>query len=224
MKTILLTRPRESSKILAVQLQKKGFKAIISPLFEVEHLKNIVLQKPQAILITSMNSIPALLESGVSKDTKILAVGTQTKNKIKGYGYNNTASASGSASRLKELALDKLSPRSGPCIHLSGEIVTIDLAQELSREGFQAQKMVAYKIIESKSLSTNVINKIKSRSIDTTLVYSQNTASIFHKLLTKHNLLEYCQSIRLLCLSDKISNYCLELGFEQVGNIKEIID
>jgi uroporphyrinogen-III synthase len=222
--TILVTRPRIQSELLAKQLQQKGFNAIIEPLFETQTQKTNIPLKPQALLITSMNAVNSLLNCNIDKQVKILAVGQKTAHILNQGGFKNVSFASGSSSSLRDLALDVLSPEEGVVVYLAGSIVTLDLSEELTKSGFNSQRITSYTISESKILSKNTISKIKNRHIDKVLIYSKNTASIFHKLLDKHNLLEYCQSMKLLCFSDRISDFCLEIGFKRIGDIGEIID
>ena len=72
-------------------------------------------------------------------------------------------------------------------------------------------------------MSDEIIAKIKNNQINQTVIYSKNTLNIFHKLLSKHNLLKYCKEIKLLCLSKEIIDSSREIGFSQSENINKIL-
>ncbi|MDA0902155.1 MAG: uroporphyrinogen-III synthase [Proteobacteria bacterium] len=226
----LITRPKYKSEILAQKLQEQGYETLINPLFEVRHRYNLtskeiaLLQNPQAILITSDNAIPALKKLALAKDVKIMAVGKITADKIIHCGYKNVSYAQNSAQSLQELALNKLNKDGGMVVYLAGELVTLDLAQQLHKHGFKSKKITVYSIDESKQFEPTIIEKIHNNQITQILVYSQNTALILHRLILKHKLLECFKGIKILCLSKKIADYCLDLGFQKIGNINEILN
>lgn len=219
---ILVTRDKKQSDILATKLKSKGHNVVIDPLFEVHHIKilpKLDVDDLQAILITSSNSIPFLRKLNIDQKTKILAIGEKTAKKIKNYGYSNIIFADGNAISLKKLAIKNLSKNSGYVLYLSGQVITLDLAKELKKFDFKVKRVIAYKIKEKTFLSKDAINKIKNQKINKVLIYSQNTAFIFYRLIIKHNLLEYCHYLTIECISNKVADYFKKLGFTKITKL-----
>jgi uroporphyrinogen-III synthase len=197
---ILITRPKNLSEQIAQKLAKKNIESVIQPLFqivEIDDLNPVNLQ-PQAIIITSSASICALEKLGIRKTIPILSVGEVTSSNLKKIGYNNILSASNSASSLLELSLEKLNKNSGEIIYLSGELITLDLASKLQEKGFKARRIITYTTEEIKEFSLETIDKIKKYEIKEVWLYSKNSTKIFHKLIKKHNLVEYLDKLKIV--------------------------
>jgi uroporphyrinogen-III synthase len=222
MKKILLTRPKKLSKKIAKNLAKKNISSLIQPLFSVSQIKYLqpVNQKLQAILITSCSAIFALKKLQIQKDILILAVGNKTALKVKKLGYKDVIFANNSAVLLLNLALEKLSRNSGLILYLSGEKITLNLAEELKNRSFLTQRIVVYKTIECQEFSLETIEEITNKNISEVWIYSKNSLEIFYKLAQKHNLLGCLNKIKILCLSQEIANLANELGFLKTGIIE----
>ena len=224
MNRILITRPKKEAKILAEKLEKIGFETVIESLFSVrKNSPDQFYQNPQAIIVTSANACDFFKKLDLAKNTLILCVGENTKNAIIKLGFNNIIPANNSAISLYNLAIKKLSRKKGLIIYLSGKIITVDIAKKLNNKGFEAIRIIAYQTIKKTKLSASLINQIKNNQINSTTIYSKETAAIFHKLLLKHNLLEYFDKIKLLCLSKNIVLYCRQLGFRKTGLISQTL-
>ncbi len=216
---ILITRNKEKSLILDQELQNKGFKTIIWPLFKVIYRKISIFHTTllkfyniQAIIISSSNAINYLEKLKFNKNIQIFAISNKTASNLQERGYHNIKTAQNSAKSLLELTKNN-SNKKGLLLYLCGEVITENLDLELGNKGFNTKKIIAYKIQEQKYLSNEVITKIQHGEITDVTIYSKNTATIFYKLLLKHNLLEYCSKIKLLCFSDEIANHCKKIGF-----------
>jgi len=219
---ILITRPKKQAEILSKKLIAKGYKTVIEPLLKIKSNRNIDIsevdpKKILAVLITSNNAVFALSKFNLPEDILIIAVGKNTGDKIKKSGYKNVVCANNSASDLESLASQILMIKKGLVLYLSGNKVTLDLAESLNSKGFKAIRINVYETSEKSELSKNIIHKIRNNSINEILIYSLNTAEIFYNLILKHNLLEYCRDIKLSCLSKKISNYLVSKNFKNVG-------
>ncbi len=223
MAKILLTRPKKLSSKIAKNLAQKNLSSLIQPLFSIAPIDNFqpINRKLQAILITSSAAVFALEKLAIKKDFLILAIGQKTADKIKKLGYKNVLIATGSAASLLNLALENLSKSSGLIIYLSGEIITLDLAQKLQEQNFSAQRIVTYKTTPRKKLSGTTIDEIKNGNVSEVWIYSKNSLKIFYKLAKQHNLLECLNGIKILCLTEGIADLASELKFLETGIIKE---
>jgi len=220
---ILLTRPQRLSRKIANNLAKKNLPSLIQPLFSIVLIDNIgpIEQKPQAVLITSSAAVFALEKLLIKKDVLILAVGDKTADIISKLGYQNILIARGSADSLLNLALDKLSKSSGLVLYLSGEVIALNLADKLQESNFSAQKIVVYRTVWNKKFASKTIKEIKLGSISEVWIYSKNSLRNFYKLAEQHNLLEYFNEIKILCLTQEIANLADGMGFLKTGIIKE---
>ncbi len=220
---ILLTRPKKSSQKIAQTLVQKNLLSLIQPLFEIAEIDNLqpINQKLQAVLITSSAAVFALKKLAIKNDILILAVGKKTADAIEKLGYKNVVAANNSAAALLNLSAEKLSKNNGLIIYLAGEKISLNLAEKLCEQNFNAKKIVVYKTIPSKKFLTTTIDEIKNGNVCEVWVYSKNSVRIFYQLAKKHNLLECLREIKILCLSQEIADLAKEFGFLKTGIIKE---
>ena len=223
MVNILITRQENQAKELAELLGQEGYNSFVEPLFEVKtlDLSDYSLKKsPSFVIITSANAIFALNQFKIDKNTKIYAVGSKTAQKIAEIGYKNIVSTQKySALALKNLICDNQQEKTG--IYLCGSIITIDFSKELQEFGFEIEKILAYKIIESKNLSKQLLKFSEKNNFDIVLLFSQNSAIIFFNLAKEYNLLDYFNNSKILCLSKKIFLQVKALGFQNVAEFKD---
>jgi uroporphyrinogen-III synthase len=227
---ILVTRNQEKSNIVSKKLNAKGFKTLICPLFTVRinrvgffDIILLKLSKVHSIIITSSNAIGYLQKLRMAKSIKLFSIGKETTLELRSLGYTNIIQGDNTAKSLLSI-IPKNIYKNDKILYLRGDVVTRNLDVELRNNGFKTQSIIAYKILEKKCLSKSVINGICTSEITDVTAYSKNSVLIFHKLLLKYNLLEYCNKIRLLCLSDEIVTYCRSIGFKKVKNINKILD
>lgn len=223
MAKILLTRPKKLSQKIAQTLAQKNLSSLIQPLFSIVEIDNLqpISQELQAVLITSSAAVFALEKLTIQKNVLILAVGKKTALAIEKLGYKNVLVANNSAASLLDLALEKLSKNNNLIIYLAGENITLDLAEKLGEQNFNAQKIIVYKTTAREKFLTTTIDAINNNEVSEVWVYSQNSLKIFYQLAKKHNLLECLSEIKILCLSQKIADLASELGFLKIGIIKE---
>lgn len=227
---ILITREEDKSSVLSNKFKEMGFESLVHPLFEVVNsksgfLRNLLFKfsKPQAILVTSANVAPFLASSSIDRNIRIFAIGDQTAKSLRKSGFRNIKKAFNSSGSLLSLTLKNLKKENGLVLYLSGEVITQDLALSLQKKGFKAKRIICYKTNPVEKLSDQVIEKIKSGKITQVVLYSQNTAKIFHELLNKHGLFAGSKTIKLLCFSDKIVTFCRNLGFQNCQNLNQTL-
>ncbi|NBV06836.1 MAG: uroporphyrinogen-III synthase [Proteobacteria bacterium] len=237
--SILITRPKDQAQKIVQHLEKSGFEVFIEPTFLVEKidpknslsLKKLSQEKIQAIILTSGNAAEVAFAAteifNFDKNIKIFAVGQKTAEIFVSNGFANIKiSQRNSAEDLKKLILSdqELSDKKS-CellLYFCGEFITLDFKIELEKQGFRVEKITSYKIIEEKSFSENFLKHTKKSSFDFVLLYSKNSARHFCDLCKKHNLLEYFQASKILCLSDKILSYLHNFGFKNSATFDEI--
>ncbi len=224
MPTVLILRAHKDGLQTAKELHSKGFKTIIEPIFNITLLQPEVQNlEPQAIVLTSAKACPAIINAQISKQTDIFAISHQTASELIASGYSNIFyPQKSSALNLQKLLLQKLKPSGGEILYFCSNDITIDFEQNLQRLGFNANKILAYKINWHKDFSSLFLQKINEQQINSVLIYSQNSVKNFYKLAKKNNLLEYFANSKILCLSNKIAIEAKKLGFKNIGNFSEI--
>ncbi len=237
--SILITRPKDQAQRIVQHLENSGFRVFIEPTFSVKKidlknsvlLKNFTDKKVQAIILTSGNAAEVAFEAvdllGFEKDLKIFAVGKKTAEIFVNNGFENIiVSEKNSAEDLKNLILAdrELSSKKSEeiLLYFCGEFITLDFKYELENQGFEVEKIPSYKILEEESFSENFLDRIKESSFDFVLLYSKNSARHFCELVKKHNLLEYFQDSKILCLSEKILSSLRNFGFKNSSTFDEI--
>lgn len=223
-KTYLILRPEKDALKTAINLEGQGSRVVIEPIFSVEKLAvNISDTKPQALIITSANACDTIINSAITKDVAIFAVGLQTAQELAKSGYSNIFYApENSAESLKNLIVKSLNPQRGTILYFCGNSITLDFKLELEPLGFTVTKIIAYKIHWNQNFSAEFLQKTREEPIDFILFYSQNSVKKFYELAKNNNLLEYFGDSRLLCLSDKIAATAKKLGFKNLGDFNEI--
>ncbi len=205
MKNVLITRSPSASAEIAQLLANQEFQIFCEPLFTVEKLAVEKVFTPiSAAIVTSLNACLALENSGISKKTKILTVGKKTAQELERIGFKNIIlSPQNSAESLFDLAAQE----SGQILYFRGSVISFDFAAKLKN----VRDILAYKTHEAENFSAD----FKKISYDEVLIFSKNSLEIFHKLITRHNLLEYFASSQILCLSDQILDCAKKFRFKK---------
>ncbi len=149
----------------------------------------------------------------------IYAVGAKTAEKVRSLGYKNIYVASNSSSSLINLLQKKVN-KDNNLLYLCQKYATGNINLNLRKEGYKIKKIIAYKINSINTLSEEILNDIKLSKFDGVTIYSKRTVQIFVRLISKYNLFAACKNMQFLCFSDEICEYCRELGFRNVKNIK----
>lgn len=224
MKNILITRSKKQSSELSNYLKKNNYNVFIEPLFSVTYLQishdfaclNID-KKNCALIITSANSIPAILAIEFPKNIKIFAVGKKTAQKLVLQGFNNVEfSKKNSAQSLKELIINSKIQKTTHLIYFHGVIISLDFKIELGYCGFKVYSFLSYKTTEKKAFSKNLLKFIEKNNFDEILIFSKNSLEIFFKLVENHCLLPYFINSIILCFSEEIYKLAKKYGFQKV--------
>jgi len=217
MKNILITRARKHSHEIKQLLQKGNFSTFIEPLFVVKkiNIDEVLTDPVSAAIITSANACKALIDFRFPKNARIFVVGKKSAKELIKAGYKNILySPKNSAASLKELIVKTHQNKSQDILYFHGPKITLDFKEELEKFGFKVRKILSYNVIEIENFTENFLQTVPQKNFDHVLIFSQNSAKIFFKLATKHNLLEYFKASQILCLSDKILEDVKKLGFE----------
>ena len=130
---ILLTRPLEDCSEMIYKFKSLGHKVSNLPLLKIEKInyEEINFSEYGGIIFTSANAVKFLNLDKVDKDIKCFCVGSSTEKKARSFGFQNTIAAEGNVSNLKELIVQNYDSKERQLIYVSGEIIAIDLDQQL---------------------------------------------------------------------------------------------
>lgn len=214
--TVLITRPIEDSKLLAEELKKLGIASFIEPMFHVKHilkgLDDSDLKLFDGTVFTSRHAVRSLPRL---KDLPCFVVGESTALEVKQNGFSNVLVAKGNVESLLAMIQGYYSGRECRLLYLRGEIITLDIAQFLSKQNTVVEEQIVYKTDEIITLSSELVKKILTGDIKTAVFFSLNTAKIFIKRLKEQSLLGALNQMTCFAGSKKIQTHCLE-AFDKV--------
>jgi uroporphyrinogen-III synthase len=203
-KNILITRNPEQAKDLAEFLQKKNFRVFSEPLFVVKKIPVKKISQKKSVIITSANACEYLISSGLSKDTKIFAVGKKTAESLIRSGFGNVKIAEKrSAISLKKLIESdlKIDPKQ-QFFYFHGERITLDFAQKFKN----VEKILAYKTEKSDQFSPDFMRFLaRNGDIDYVLFFSSQAVENFFDLVEKANIGKSFSGSEVICFSEKIA-------------------
>ncbi len=203
---VLITRPEREAVTLATALSQRGHVPVIAPLFRLEILHPPVdfaeaLAACQGVLLTSANGARALAEASDQRGRPILAVGDTTATTAEGLGFNAVTSASGDAGALAALVRQRLDPKGGPLLHVSGVDAAADLGEALGRAGFEVRRFALYDAREESVLPDSARAALQARALDVATFFSPRAASQFAKLVGDAGLADSVRDITAVAIS-----------------------
>jgi len=211
---VLITRPEREAANLAQVLRGHRHEPVIAPLFQLQMLHPpegfaATLAAAQAILITSANGVRALAEATETRSKPVFAVGDTTAATAEGLGFTPVISASGDATALADLVRQRLDPKAGPLLHVSGA----DVAGALSPEGFEVQRVVLYEAREAETLPESARAALEARAVDVVTFFSPRAAQLFVRLVTEAGLAETCRPVTAIAISPAAAQPLADLPF-----------
>ena len=217
----LITRPREDARALAKLLGGLGIECVIEPLLTIEPVKDaeIDFTGVQAVLLTSSNGARALAAgdgAGGWRDLPVFAVGEATANAAREAGCRRVVGAGGDVDALAKLVVERLDPKGGALLHVSGTHVAGDLAGLLATAGFKVRRAVIYEARKSDCISAELISMIEAGGIDVALFFSPRTAKSFVTLARKAGVTPACEGVTALCLSAAVAREAEAIAWNEV--------
>ena len=215
---ILLTRPIEDCSEMIIRFQGLDHKVSLLPLINVENVQHekINLDDYGGIIFTSSNAVKNLNIENLSKKLICFCVGSATEKKARSLGFQNTLAAEGNVSNLKELILQNYELKDTPLLYVSGEIITIDLDQQLLKDGYAVKRIINYKVNHTKKFDENFVNELKQNMPDIVYVYSQNSASSFLNFIKIHQTEKLWMNTNLMCIGEKTSSILNEIKWKKI--------
>ena len=215
---ILFTRPLEDCSEMILKFQNLGHQVSHLPLIIVEKVKyeKINFYEYGGIVFTSANAVKFLNVDKIDKNIKCFCVGDSTEKKARSFGFQNTIAAEGNVENLKELILQRYENKDKKLLYISGEIISVDLDQELLKEGLKIKRIINYKVSHNQNNNENFINELRLNMPDIVYIYSQNSAFSFINFIKKHQTENLWMNTNLMCIGEKTSSILNEIKWKKI--------
>jgi uroporphyrinogen-III synthase len=215
---ILLTRPLEDSAEMIFKFKSLGHQVSHLPLLTIDKVNYDIpnFLDTKAIIFTSANAVKFLNVKTINKNLLCFCVGNATEKKARSAGFQNVITAGGNVQNLKELILQNFYQKEGQIIYVCGEIISLNLDQQLSKEGYNIKKIVNYRTIDNESFNENFIKELRLNMPDIVYVYSQNSASSFAKFIKIYQMDRLWQDTNLMCIGEKTSSILNEIKWKKI--------
>ncbi len=143
-------------------------------------------------------------------------MGNATEKKARSVGFQNVIAAEGNVENLKELILQNFNKKNGKLIYVSGQTISVNLDQQLLKEGYNIKRITNYQTSHNEIFDENFINAFKNNIPEIVYVYSQNSASSFLKFIKLNKLETLFKNTNLMCLGEKTSSILNEIKWKKI--------
>jgi uroporphyrinogen-III synthase len=116
-------------------------------------------------------------------------------------GFNAVTSAAGDGEALVELVRQRLDPKAGPLLHVSGVDLALDLGEALSRHGFDVRRFALYDARTATALPDSARAALQARALDAATFFSPRAASQFAKLVGEAGLADSLRGVTAIGIS-----------------------
>ena len=215
---ILLTRPLEDCSEMIIKFRSLGHQVSHLPLLSVDKVdyEKINLSDFKGIIFTSANAVKFLNLKNIDRKLLCFCVGGATEKKARSVGFQNVIAAEGNVSNLKELVLQNFDQKNGNLIYVSGETISVDLDQQLLKEGYNIKRIVNYRTTHNQKFDENFVKELKLKIPDMVYVYSQNSALSLLNFIKIHQSETLWMDANLMCIGEKTSSILNEIKWKKI--------
>ena len=215
---ILLTRPFEDCSEMILKFQSLGNKVSHLPLLRIDKVNydETALLDLKGIIFTSANAVKFLDVKKINKKFLCFCVGNATEKKARAVGFQNVISAEGNVENLKELILQNFDRKDGKMIYVSGETISVDLDQQLLKEGYNIKRIINYRTVHNENFNNKFVKELKLNMPDIVYVYSQNSALNFIKFIKLYQSESLWMNTNLMCIGEKTSTILNEIKWKKI--------
>ena len=215
---ILLTRPLEDCSEMIVKFKSLGNQVSHLPLLRIDKVnyEQINFSDFKGIIFTSANAVKFLNLRDINKNILCFCVGSATEKKARSVGFQNVFAAEGNVENLKELLLQNFNQKDGTLIYISGETISIDLDQQLLKEGYNIKRIINYKSSHNQNFDDRFVKQLKLNMPDMVYVYSQNSASSLLNFIKMYQLESLWMDTNLMCIGEKTSSILNEIKWKKI--------
>ena len=154
---VIVTRPAQDAGRLIETLQAHSIEAIAAPLVSIDYRPGVAIPEfyYQAVLLTSANGCRALgrlSTAGRFRAVLTITVGETSARAARDIGQALVIAAGGDVAALIATTLEQCVPDAGPLLYLSGAQTTGNLQGQLSDEGYDIHRVIAYQAVAAENL------------------------------------------------------------------------
>ena len=214
---ILITRPEDDAKKLSMILDHKQIAyhrdSLIS--FSILSKKEINITS-NIFLISSIQAIYSLQKNNLFKNPDLVSgsfyvIGNRSSHLLKELGMNQVEDTFSDFNTFNNfLSQNKIKTQIN---FLCGDIISQEA--EMAVETKKLNKIILYRTIAAKQFSDETIQLMSSGKIDSVMLYSKHTSSIYQQLLIKHDMEEQARDIKYYCLSVRIAEFMQAKGYNR---------
>jgi uroporphyrinogen-III synthase len=215
---ILLTRPLEDCSEMIIKFKSLGHQVSHLPLLNINKMdhEQINYLDFKGIIFTSANAVKFLDSKTIDKNLLCFCVGSATEKKARSAGFQNVIAAEGNVENLKELVLQNFNQKEGKLIYVSGETISVDLDQQLTKEGYNIKRIINYRTVHNQKFDENFIKELKLKTPDMVYIYSQNSASSFLNFIKINQSESLWMNTNLMCIGEKTSSILNEIKWKKI--------
>jgi uroporphyrinogen-III synthase len=206
-----VTRPEPDATALKMRLLAQGHEVVIEPLMWIDYSNAdpIELDGAQALIATSRNAVRGLAQSEEIAHARVLplfVVGPGTEAAAREHGFEVIIRGGGRAGDLVAAVLEHAEVNGGPLLHLAGEAIAHDIAEELRQLGFAVMQPTVYAARLAERLSAAFLPKLVLGEIDGVILLSARTAKTYVRLVEAHQLVRSARKLQHFCLSEAVAD------------------
>jgi len=215
---ILLTRPLEDCSEMIIKFKSLGNQVSHLPLLRINKVDygQINFSDFKGIIFTSANAVKFLDLKNINKNILCFCVGSATEKKARSVGFQNVFAAEGNVENLKELLLQNFNQKDGTLIYISGKTVSVDLDQQLLKEGYSIKRVINYRTTHNENFDDEFVNQLKLNMPDMVYVYSQNSALSLLNFIKMHQSESLWMNTNLMCIGEKTSSILNEIKWKKI--------
>ena len=215
---ILLTRPLDDCSEMIIKFKSLGHQVSHLPLLSIGKVdyEQINFLDFKGIIFTSANAVKFLDLKNIDKNLQCFCVGSATEKKAKSVGFQNVIAAEGNVDNLKELVLQNVDQKDGKLIYVSGETISVDLDQQLIKEGYNIKRIVNYKTTHNQKFDKSFVEELKLKIPDMVYIYSQNSALSFLSFIKINQSESLWMNTNLMCIGEKTSSILNEIKWKKI--------
>jgi uroporphyrinogen-III synthase len=209
---LLLTRPCAEGKRTAAWLESAGFRVTLAPCLEIQTLPARIVEKPNAVLLTSQHAVPALQALELPASLPVFTVGPATARAVRTLGFTRVDEDADHAPALVARVQQSL-PAPAGLLYLRGQDIRHDLTAVLTDAGYRVEDVIVYAAQAVMSLTSEAQQALQGGDLDGIVFYSARTVDIFAMLAAAAGFDARVRHLTALCISEAVAEAAHARGF-----------
>lgn len=200
-------------------VRNAGFDILIEPILTPAYLDADyqAIQTGSVLIFTSAHAVHALARQYLARAHKVFAVGQNTAQIAKDYGFMDIETAQGDALDLAALLIEKAADlRLTHLVYVRAEVVSHDLRVILAEKNLKITEIIAYRTVEAEKLSIKLLHALDNRVVRGVLFFSARGAACFVNLVQQYGRESRMKGVKALCIGPSVVQSVSVLPFDAV--------